>query len=107
MFSKKSTDGYKSPLEGIEQKTLVYGDKTLMTEFRLKKGATLPRHHHPHEQAGYLVSGKIRLYMDGKTLDCASGDSWCIAGNAEHGAEIIEDAIAVEVFAPVRTEYIP
>ncbi len=107
MFLKKSTDGYKSPIEGIEQKTLVYGEKTLMTEFHLKKGATLPRHRHPHEQTGYLVSGRIRLYVDGKTFDCAPGDSWCIAADAEHGAEIFEDAVAVEVFAPVRSEYIP
>jgi quercetin dioxygenase-like cupin family protein len=107
MFIKKSIEGYKSPLEGIEQKTLVYGEKTLMTEFRLKKGTTLPRHHHPHEQTGYLVSGRIQLHVEDQTYDCEPGDSWCIAGNAEHGAEILEDAVAVEVFAPVRTEYIP
>jgi len=107
MFLKKSEDGYQSPIEGIEQKTLVYGEKTLMTEFRLKSGAVLPRHRHPHEQTGYLVSGRIRLHVEGRTYDCAPGDSWCVAGNAEHGAEIIEDAVAVEVFAPVRTEYIP
>lgn len=107
MFTKKSTDGYKTPLEGIEQKTLVYGEKTLMTEFRLKKGATIPRHQHPHEQTGYLVSGRIHLYVDGEILDCEPGDSWCIAGEAEHSVEIIEDAVVIEVFAPVRTEYIP
>ena len=107
MFSKKSSEGYKSPLEGIEQKTLVYGEKTLMTEFHLKKGATIPRHHHPHEQTGYLVSGTLRFYVDGKTFDCEPGDSWCIAGDAEHGVEILDDAVVIEVFAPVRTEYLP
>jgi quercetin dioxygenase-like cupin family protein len=107
MFAKKSTDGYKTPLEGIEQKTLVYGEKTLMTEFHLKKGATIPRHSHPHEQTGYLVSGKIRLSVDSQILDCEPGDSWCIAGDAEHGVEIIKDAVVIEVFSPVRTDYLP
>jgi len=37
----------------------------------------------------------------------APGDSWCITGGVKHGAEIIEDAVAVEVFAPVRKEYLP
>jgi quercetin dioxygenase-like cupin family protein len=107
MFTKKSTEGYTSPLEGIEHKTLVYGEKTLMTEFRLKKGATIPSHRHPHEQTGYLVSGRIRLHVNGQTFDCDPGDSWCVSGNTEHGAEIIEDAVAVEVFTPVRADYLP
>jgi quercetin dioxygenase-like cupin family protein len=34
-----------------------------MTEFRLRKGAVLPRHSHPHEQTGYLVKGGIRLFI--------------------------------------------
>ena len=54
---------YRPALDGIERKTLVHGEKTLMTEFRLRKGAVLPRHSHPHEQTGYLVKGGIRLFI--------------------------------------------
>ena len=107
MHTKTSNEGYHSPLAGISQKTLVYGAKTLMTEFRLKKGAILPRHSHPHEQTGYLVSGKIRLHIEDQSFDCERGDSWCVASDAEHGAEILEDAVAIEVFSPVREEFIP
>ena len=38
--------------------------------------------------------------------DLAAGDAWCIAGGVEHGAEVLEDAVAVEVFAPVREDYL-
>ncbi len=55
MFINKSDEGYKNPIDGIWMKTLVYGEKTLMTEFKLEKGNTLPKHTHPHEQTGYLV----------------------------------------------------
>ncbi len=107
MFKKGSKDGYIPVFEGIERKTLTYGDKTLMTEFRMKKGNMLPMHTHPHEQTGYLVSGEIRLLFASEKFKVEPGDSWCIPGGVEHGAEIIEDAIAVEVFSPVREEYIP
>jgi quercetin dioxygenase-like cupin family protein len=107
MYLKTSSDGYHSPLAGIAQKTLVHGDKTLMTEFRLEKGAILPRHSHAHEQTGYLVSGKLRLHIEGQSYDCDPGDSWCVAGDAEHGADVLEDAVAIEVFSPVREEYLP
>ncbi len=48
-------------LDGITRKTLCYGEKTLMTEFKLQGGKTLPMHNHPEEQTGYLVSGHIIL----------------------------------------------
>ena len=69
MFYKRANSGYKDVLPGIQLKTLVYGEKTLLTEFKLKKGAILPRHHHPHEQTGYLVSGRIRLMIGGEQFE--------------------------------------
>jgi len=107
MFEKRSTNGYCPALDGIERKTLVYGEKTLMTEFRLRRGAVLPRHSHPHEQTGFLVQGRIRLFIGTEQYEAQAGDSWCIPGGIEHGADILEDSVAVEVFAPVREEYVP
>jgi quercetin dioxygenase-like cupin family protein len=107
MFMKHNKKGYISPLEGIEQKTLVYGDKTLMTEFLLKKDSTLPRHAHPHEQTGYLVKGRLRLFLGTDDYEVQPGDSWCIPAGVEHGAEILEDSVAIEVFSPVREDYLP
>lgn len=107
MFTKQSTEGYRHVLDGIEMKTLVHGDRSLMVEFRLQNGATLPVHSHPHEQTGYLVSGRMLLEIGGTPHDLQPGDSWCIPGNMLHGAKIIEDSVAVEVFSPVREDYLP
>jgi quercetin dioxygenase-like cupin family protein len=107
MFQKHSENGYTSAVPGITQKTLTYGEKTLMAEFLLNKDSQLPRHSHPHEQTGYLVKGRIRLSISSETYDVMPGDSWCIPGGIEHGAEILEDAVAVEVFSPVREDYLP
>jgi len=52
MFKKCDKTGYKEVLPGIRMKAVVYGDKTLMTEFLLKAGSTLPAHDHIHEQTG-------------------------------------------------------
>lgn len=106
MFDKHSNNGYIQTLDGIEQKTLVYGDKTLMVEFRLQKGAALPLHSHPHEQIGYLVRGQIRLMVGADVHEVLPGDSWCIPGNVLHRAEIVEESVAVEVFSPVRKDYL-
>jgi quercetin dioxygenase-like cupin family protein len=88
-------------------KTLVHGEKTLFTEFRLQAGHILPRHAHEQEQTGYLVSGRISLSIGNERFDAHPGDSWCIPGGVEHGAEIIADSVAIEVFSPVRKDYLP
>ena len=107
MFYKKVDTGYKQALEGIELKTLVYGERTSFTEFRLAKGCDLPRHSHPHEQTGYLVSGRMRLSIGDETFNVEPGDSWCVPGDVEHAAQTSEDCIVIEVFSPVREDYLP
>lgn len=107
MFYKSTRDGYKPVLPGIQLKTLVFGDKTLFAEFRMKAGSTLPAHAHVHEQTGYLVEGRIRLTIGDEVFTAEPGDSWCIGSNVDHAAEILVDSVAIEVFSPVREDYLP
>ena len=107
MFAEFTPDGFTSPIAGIEMKTMVYGEKTLLARFHLKKGSELPSHTHPHEQTGCLISGRMRLHIAGRTCEAWPGDSWTIPGDVEHSAQILEDSVAIEVFSPVREEFLP
>jgi quercetin dioxygenase-like cupin family protein len=107
MFQNHNDRGYISPIPGIRQKTLVHGERTLMAEFLLEQGKEIPKHSHPHEQTGYLVKGRLRLSIGAAQKEIGPGDSWCIPGGVEHGAEVIEDSVALEVFSPVREDYLP
>jgi quercetin dioxygenase-like cupin family protein len=107
MFSPHKETGYTESLPGIKQKTLAFGDRTLMTEFVLTQGRTLPLHAHPYEQTGYLVKGHIHLKIGGQEFDTRAGDAWNIPANVEHGARIAEDSVAIEVFSPARKDYLP
>lgn len=107
MFYKSNDTGFKEMLAGIRMKTLVHGDKTLLTEFRLAEGKELPRHDHLYEQTGYLVKGRIRIHIGPESFEAEPGDSWTIPGNVEHGADCLENSVVVEVFSPVREDYLP
>lgn len=107
MFYKKHASGYETRINGIEQKTLVYGESTLLTEFLLKKDSIIPKHTHPYEQTGYLVSGHMVFTVGNERYDTQTGDGWCIPMNVEHSAEVLADSVAVEVFSPVREDYLP
>lgn len=107
MFYRADESGYKEVLPGIKLKTLVYGEKTLFAEFIMKSESILPSHSHPHEQTGYLVKGRIRLTIGDEKFEAEPGDGWAIPGNTYHSAEILEDSVAIEVFSPVREDYLP
>ncbi len=107
MFTKADCTGYLEPVAGVRFKTLVHGERTLLTEFRVAKDLVMPRHLHAHEQTGYLVSGHIVITIGTESFDVRAGDSWCIPGGVEHEARCIDDSVAIEVFSPVREEYLP
>ena len=107
MFKQQDPSGYVRALDKVTRKTLVHGARTLMTEFRLEQGAVLPKHSHPHEQTGYLVSGRMELTIGNETQAVRPGDSWCIPGDMDHSAVAAADSVAIEVFCPVREDYLP
>ncbi|MGZ4199722.1 MAG: cupin domain-containing protein [Thermoleophilia bacterium] len=107
MFATHSDDGFRELAPGILMKTVCFGSRTLLTEFRLAGGHTLPTHAHPHEQTGYLVEGHLVLTIGGQRHDVGPGDGWCIPADTAHGATILTDSVAIEVFSPVRRDYLP
>ena len=107
MFQKSDEGDYRQMLDGVQLKTVAYGERTLMGRFKLAKGAVIPAHAHPHEQTGTMISGRLQFTVGGETMEAAAGDSWCIAGGVEHGVTALEDSVVVEVFSPMREDYLP
>jgi len=107
MFEKRKAGGTKEIIQGIHLKTLVYGKQTLMTEVKFEKGAVIPPHSHLHEQTGRLISGQLEFIVDGEKIIANSGDSWNIAGGKVHSATAIEETVVIEVFSPMREDYLP
>jgi quercetin dioxygenase-like cupin family protein len=106
-YRKAAKAGYLQSATGIRRKTLIYGERTLITEFLLEKGADLPMHSHPQEQTGYLVSGHMVLTIGENEYNILPGDAWLVPWDVTHGATILADSVAVEVFSPVREDYLP
>jgi quercetin dioxygenase-like cupin family protein len=46
------------------------------------------------------------LSIGSETHAVSAGDSWCIPGDVEHSAIAREDSVAIEVFCPVREDYL-
>lgn len=107
MHAKFVAEDGREVLSGVRLRTLVHGERTLLTEVRFRKGAVVPEHAHPHEQTGYLVSGRLRFFGGGVETVAGPGDSWNLPGGQPHGAEALEDTVIVEAFSPLREDYLP
>lgn len=107
MLYKPDSVNYKELLPGILMKTLTYGENSLLCEFQLKQGAIIPAHQHPQEQTGYLVQGSLRFFGDEGEIIVETGCSWNFKGGVTHGAEALVDTVVIEIFSPVRQDYLP
>lgn len=90
---------------GVYRRTIIWGDRAMVVEVTLPKGTVVPDHSHPHEQCGYLVSGRLEFTIGGEKGVIEPGGGWAVPGGAVHSVVALEDSIAVDVFAPVRDEY--
>jgi quercetin dioxygenase-like cupin family protein len=106
MIKKRDEGSFVEMAPGIQRRTMTNGDNTVTCEFRFEKGAVVPKHSHIFEQTGFLISGKLIFNIDGHEHEINPGDSWCIKGNVDHSAQVQEETVLVEIFSPVREDYL-
>lgn len=94
-------------IPGLYRRTMATSDKMMVVEIFLERDTNVPPHQHPHEQAGYVVSGKVTFTMGGQAYTFMPGDSYLIPGGLEHGAFAHEDSVLVEIFSPPRDDFRP
>jgi len=104
----KTGDARESfPELGLARKVLVYNDKLMLVEHRMRKGWAGALHSHPHEQIAYVVSGRLSVTCLDQTFEVGTGDSFLVRGGVKHGASALEDSVVVDIFTPCREDYIP
>jgi quercetin dioxygenase-like cupin family protein len=84
----------------------ITGDRVTIARFELKRGGVVPRHAHENEQVSVVLSGALLFRIDGREETIRAGAVMQIPGNVAHEVEVLEDAIVIDVFSPVRQDWI-
>lgn len=71
----------------------------------MKKGLLIPTHHHYSEQITTIVSGQLKMWIEGREIVLRTGDVLCIPANLPHHTEALEDSVCLDVFSPPRTDW--
>ena len=91
--------------DGIERKFLT-GERVTVAHFQLKRGSLVPRHSHESEQITQVLKGVLKFAIDGREIIMREGDVLQIPSWVEHEVEVLEDTFAIDVFSPVRQDWV-
>jgi quercetin dioxygenase-like cupin family protein len=91
--------------DGVTGRPL-FGEGAMLNVIRFDPGATVPAHHHPHEQLGIVLEGMQALVVDGVARELGPMEGYVLPGGLEHSAYCgPEGALVLDVFQPVRDDY--
>ncbi len=106
MFFKSAEIGWEKVDENIDRQIVGYNDSLMMVNVRFKKGGIGYLHQHFHSQATYITEGKFEVTIESEKEILKKGDSFFIPTNLMHGVVCLEDGILVDVFNPMREDFI-
>ena len=82
------------------------GKRITVAQFELKRGGIVPRHAHENEQVSCVLSGALAYNIDGRQVVVRGGEVLQIPGGIPHEVTVLEDTIVIDVFSPVRQDWL-
>jgi len=84
----------------------ITGERVTLARFELKRGGIVPRHAHEHEQMTCVLTGSLKFVLNGQDLVVGPGEVAQIPGWLEHEVHVLEDTVVIDVFSPIRQDWI-
>jgi quercetin dioxygenase-like cupin family protein len=105
-FASDSALPWEDAGDGIRRKVLCYDVGVMMVRVSFEAGAVGAEHDHPHVQCSLVESGVFEITIAGTTRRLTAGDSFLVPPNARHGAVAVEAGVLVDVFTPMREDFV-
>ncbi|MEQ9409749.1 MAG: cupin domain-containing protein [Fuerstiella sp.] len=94
------------PLPGCRLRT-PYGQNLMLSHVDMDEGAVIPLHEHPHEQGGIVLQGQLELTIGDEVRVLQPGQMYLIPAHTKHKAVAVGGpAVALDVFTPIREDYV-
>lgn len=97
------------PAERLNDKFVrkfAWDGKIMIALTEVEQGCIVPAHSHDNEQMTFVVSGRWRFRLDGRTVDVGPNEMIFIPANVVHTVEAVERLVAYDVFTPPREDWI-
>lgn len=105
LFNQTAAMQWEQVAPGMKRKIMGFNDEIMMVQVHFDKGGIGVRHKHRHSQTTYVVSGKFEVSIGDEKRILVGGDGFCIPPEIEHGAVCLEDGMLIDVFSPIREDF--
>jgi quercetin dioxygenase-like cupin family protein len=85
---------------------MVSGEKVMVAQLGLSKGCLVPLHHHESEQISVVLEGALKFELEGREVLVRAGELMVIPSNVPHSVLAMEDSISLDVFSPIRHDWL-
>lgn len=103
------------PVETVKDgltRQLFTGERMMVAQLSIARGAIVPWHSHENEQLSWVVSGAVRFLLGEEGSEnvmdvvVSAGEILFIPSNVPHWVEALEDTAGVDIFSPPRQDWL-
>lgn len=85
---------------------LIHTDHNTINFIEIKAGSDSPIHSHPHHQCAFVLKGEFEMTVGNEVQVLNTGKFAMIPGNVPHGGRAITDCTLLDIFSPVRADFL-
>lgn len=85
---------------------VVSGERQMLVQVYVKRGCQVPVHAHESEQMTYVLQGALKFQVGAEEITVREGEVLFIPSGVAHQAEALEDTFELDVFSPIRREWL-
>src|SRR5258708_28303608 len=89
----------KEVLSETIARKIISGDRAMVSQVFLAKGAVVPEHRHESEQITYILEGALKFEIEGREIVVGKGQVLLIPSNVPHSAVALEETLDLDIFS--------
>ena len=105
-FVRSAEVGWEHTADGVRRQVLGHGTDLMIVRVEFEQGAVGALHKHPHRQASHVLSGRFEVTVGDDTTELHAGDCFYTEADVSHGVRAIEAGALLDVFTPVREDFL-
>ena len=91
---------------GVRRKIMAYDEKLMVVKVEFDKDGIGSLHQHYHSQITHVESGVFEVEINKEKKVLKAGDAFYIPPNVIHGAVCKEKGVLIDIFSPMREDFI-
>jgi quercetin dioxygenase-like cupin family protein len=96
----------KEAMSDVISRRIIAGEKAMVAQVFLAKGAVVPEHSHEAEQITYILEGALKFELEGREVVVGKGQVLRIPSWVPHRAVALEDTLDLDIFSPLRLDWL-